>query len=69
MVLEVIKMGLKKDNYIIRLIDDKIDGRLKIFGAICIEERKWCSKTWTCLNHANSVIYLSNKNTRELAKK
>lgn len=39
MVLEVIKMGLKKDNYIIRLIDDKIDSRLKIFGAICIEER------------------------------
>lgn len=68
MVLKVIKMSLKKDDYIIRLIDDKIDERLKIFGAICIEERKWCGKTWTCLNHANSVIYLSNKNTRELAK-
>ena len=69
MVLEVIKMSLKKDNYTIRLIDDKIDERLKIFGAICIEGPKWCGKTWTCLNHANSVIYLSNKNTRELAKK
>lgn len=68
MVLEVIKMSLKKDNYTIRLIDDKIDERLKIFGAICIEGPKWCGKTWTCLNHANSVIYLSNKNTRELAK-
>lgn len=61
-------MSLKKDNYTIRLIDDKIDERLKIFGAICIEGPKWCGKTWTCLNHANSVIYLSNKNTRELAK-
>lgn len=65
----MIKMSLKKDDYIIRLIDDKIDERLKIFGAICIEGQKWCGKIWTYLNHANSVIYLPNKNTRELAKK
>lgn len=37
-------MSLKKDDYIIRLIDDKIDERLKIFGAICIEGQKWCGK-------------------------
>lgn len=61
-------MKLTKDGYTERLIDKKIDERLKIFGAICIEGPKWCGKTWTCLNHANSAIYLSNRNTRELAK-
>lgn len=61
-------MTLKKDNYTTRLIDKKIDERLKIFGTICIEGPKWCGKTWTCLNHANSAIYLSNRNTRDLAK-
>lgn len=61
-------MSLKKENYKVRLIDEKIKKNLGIFGAVCIEGPKWCGKTWTCLNHANSAIYLSNKNTRELAK-
>lgn len=61
-------MSLKKDNYKPRLIDDKIEERLKLFGALNIEGAKWCGKTWTCLNHANSAIYLTDLNTRELAK-
>lgn len=61
-------MSLKKENYKVRLIDEKIKKNLGIFGAVCIEGPKWCGKTWTCLNHVNSAIYLSNKNTRELAK-
>ena len=61
-------MSLKKEGYTTRLIDKKIEEHLKIFGAVCIEGPKWCGKTWTCLNHANSAIYLSNRNTRELAK-
>lgn len=61
-------MNLTKEGYTTRLIDKKIDESLKIFGAICIEGPKWCGKTWTCLHHANSAIYLSNQNTRELAK-
>ena len=61
-------MSLKKEGYTKRLIDKKIEEHLKILGAVCIEGPKWCGKTWTCLNHANSAIYLSNRNTRELAK-
>ncbi len=61
-------MKLTPDNYQKRLIDDKIEKYLKIFGAISIEGPKWCGKTWTSLNHVNSDVYLTDKNTRELAK-
>ena len=29
-------------------------------GAVCIEGPKWCGKTWTALNHANSTFDLSD---------
>ena len=61
-------MSLTKDEYKVRLIDDKIKEYIKVFGAISIEGPKWCGKTWTGLNHANSVSYLSNKSIRDLAK-
>lgn len=53
-------MKLTKNGYIPRLIDKSIDENLKIFGAISIEGPKWCGKTWTVLNHSNSVVYLNN---------
>jgi predicted AAA+ superfamily ATPase len=31
---------------------------LTLFGALSIVGPKWCGKTWTALNHANSVVYL-----------
>lgn len=58
---------MENDKYKKRLIDDKLDRYLSVFGAVSIEGAKWCGKTWTSLNHANSVVYLSNKTTRELA--
>ncbi len=53
-------MKLTKKGYKNRLIDKTIEENLKIFGAISIEGPKWCGKTWTALNHANSVVYLNN---------
>lgn len=53
-------MKLTKNGYMPRLIDKSIDENLKIFGAISIEGPKWCGKTWTALNHSNSVVYLNN---------
>ena len=53
-------MKLTKKGYKERLIDKNIEEDLKIFGAISIEGPKWCGKTWTALNHANSVIFLNN---------
>lgn len=54
-------MSLTKDNYIPRLLDEKIARYLKIFGAVSIEGPKWCGKTWTALKHANSVTYMTDK--------
>ena len=65
-------MSLTKNGYKKRIIDEKIEKNLKIFGAISIEGPKWCGKTWTSLNHANSVVYLNNVsnnfNERSLAQ-
>lgn len=61
-------MSLTKDGYKPRLIDDKVARYLKIFGAVSIEGPKWCGKTRTSLNHANSVTLLTDKSARNLAE-
>lgn len=60
-------MSLTK-KYRKRLVDDRITRYLNIFGAVSIEEPKWCGKTWTSLNHANSVSYMTERGPRDLAK-
>lgn len=61
-------MSLRKENYLERLVDKKIDDYLSVFGAISIEGPKWCGKTWTSLNHANSVVYLDDEETKAKAE-
>lgn len=61
-------MALTKKDYKSRLIDKKIDKYIKVFGALCIEGPKWCGKTWTSLNHSESVAYLTEKDIRNLAE-
>lgn len=60
-------------NYKKRIVDDKIEHYLKLFGAIVIEGPKYCGKTWSARYHANSESLLYNKtggtsNEVELAK-
>ena len=52
-------MALTKENYTKRLIDDEIEEVMDMFGAISIEGPKFCGKTWTALNHANSYVVLN----------
>ncbi len=52
-------MSLTKENYTKRLVDNEISELLKMFGAISIEGPKYCGKTWTALNHANSSVLLT----------
>lgn len=61
-------MSLRKEEYINRLIDKKIQDYLTVFGAVSIEGPKWCGKTWASLNYANSACYLDDDETREKAK-
>ncbi|MCL1808645.1 MAG: DUF4143 domain-containing protein [Clostridiales bacterium] len=51
-------MALTEQEYKPRLIDKKIERYMGLFGAVSIEGPKWCGKTWTALNHANSVVYI-----------
>ena len=64
---------MKIENYKRRIIDDKIERYLKIFGAISIEGPKYCGKTWAGRYHSNSEILLhkttgESSNNVELAK-
>ena len=66
-------MSLKKEGYRTRLVDKKLREYLKLFSAVSVEGPKWCGKTWTSLNHANSITYImdpagnySNKTRAEL---
>lgn len=60
-------MSLTKEGYKPRLIDERVASFLRIFGAVSIEGPKWCGKTWTSLNHANSVAYVTDKSVRNNA--
>ena len=60
-------MSLTEKGYKERLIDKKIDRYLDTFGAVLIEGPKWCGKTWTALNHAESAAYVTETSTKRLA--
>jgi len=51
-------MPLTEKGYRERIVDKEIDMLLGIFGALSVEGPKWCGKTWTVLNHAESITYL-----------
>ena len=54
---------MKVDNYKKRILDEKVEFYLKLFGAICIEGPKYCGKTWMGKYHAKSMILLHDDNT------
>lgn len=53
-------MALTEKGYKKRLVDDTIERYNRLFGALSIEGPKWCGKTWTALNHANSAVFILN---------
>ncbi len=55
---------MKNEKYIPRIADSTLQRKLRISGAVLIVGPKWCGKTWTALNQANSVIYLQDPERR-----
>ncbi len=53
-------MGMKKQDYMPRIVDDQIKSSLSTFGALCVEGPKWCGKTWTSKYHSASEIELGD---------
>jgi predicted AAA+ superfamily ATPase len=45
---------LTPDGYKKRMVDGTIDDYLRAFGAVYVRGPKYCGKTWTSRNHANS---------------
>lgn len=62
-------MTLTHPKYRPRLIDDELKAYLDIFGAVCIEGPKWCGKTWTALNQANSALFIGDRSNNFQNKK
>ncbi len=56
---------MKKNNYKPRIIDKIIERKLKGKGAIIVEGAKWCGKTSSSEQQANSVIYMSDSMRRD----
>lgn len=59
------------ERYLKRIIDDELNEYLEMIGAILIVGPKWCGKTTTAEQHANSVLRLQdpdkNKNYLKIA--
>ena len=60
-------MTVNNKEYKARLMDDKIDKYLNIFGAISIVGPKWCGKTWTSIRHSKTLTFMDDDNNKELA--
>ena len=51
---------LTPEGYRPRLIDANISRLMSIYGAVCVEGPKWCGKTWTSRNHAESAVFIGD---------
>ena len=56
---------MKKDKYILRIIDTIIKEYLDDFTAIYLRGPKWCEKTYTSEHFTNSEIKLNTRSQRE----
>lgn len=55
---------MKNEHYKPRVCDSLLQKKLRTSGAVLITGPKWCGKTWTALNAANSVIYMQDTDKR-----
>ena len=47
-------------DYITRITDKELKDKLSVTGAVLIRGPKWCGKTTTAEQIANSVLYMAN---------
>lgn len=53
------------NNYKKRIVDDKVEKYLKLFGAVCIEGPKYCGKTWVGRYHSKSETLMFDNTGEE----
>ena len=49
---------MKNKNYRQRVVDTKLKALLRVFGGVLIVGPKWCGKSWTASNQANSEVFI-----------
>jgi predicted AAA+ superfamily ATPase len=54
------RVTLRPAGYRDRLVDPQIERLRSAIGAISIEGPRWCGKTWTSLNHAESAYFVAD---------
>ncbi|MCV0009847.1 ATP-binding protein [Mobiluncus mulieris] len=54
--------------YLPRVVDAEIEECLRLYGAVEVTGAKWCGKTWTARHHAQSIAYLDDPNSLEMAQ-
>ena len=59
---------VRPNGYLPRVVDGVVDRYLRLFGAILIEGTKWCGKTWTSREHAQSIVYVDREQNAEIAR-
>ena len=60
---------MKTKGYCQRICDSILQRKLNVTGAVLIVGAKWCGKTETALQAANSVLYVQeNPGYKEMAK-
>lgn len=57
-------LSMNNEYYKPRVSDSILQKKLRTSGAVLITGPKWCGKTWTAFNAANSVIYLQDTDKR-----
>ena len=49
---------MKNKNYRARVVDTKLEALLRVFGGVLIVGPKWCGKSWTASNQADSEVFI-----------
>ena len=47
-------------NYQRRIVDTKLETLLRTFGGVLGVGPKWCGKSWTASNQANSEVFIDD---------
>ena len=58
---------MKNDLYRRRIVDTKLDALLRVFGGVLIVGPKWCGKSWTASNKANSEVFVDMADNKRRA--
>jgi len=58
---------MDKKDYRPRIVDEKLKALLSIFGGVLVTGPKWCGKSWTASNQAESEVFIDMEDNKKKA--